>query len=131
MSIQNDTFIQYGCSVVYRNVMHYFGGSGNNADQHLTFNPRDKDCKLQTHAHAMPFNFTWGACEVSTMKNHWTEPYQDGRVLLCFSTQDTRGCWTYDGKGNGFRELHVEDSNKSDKLNSNYYHRSIIFSCNF
>ena len=107
--------------------MHYFGGSGDNADQHLIFNPRNKNCALETHSHAMPLNFTWGSCEVSTMKNHWTEPYPEGRVLLCHSTQNTRGCWTYNGKGgNGWRELHMEDSNNSDKLNSNYYHRFVI-----
>jgi len=121
LAIQNETFIQYGCSVVYRNSMHYFGGSGDNADQHLVFNPKNKDCSLESHPHAMPMNFTWGSCEVSTMKGHWNDPYADGRVLLCHSTQNTRGCWTYDGKR--FRELHVEDSNNSDKLNSNYYHR--------
>ena len=104
--------------------MHYFGGSGNNADQHLIFNPKNKECVLETHAHAMPFNFTWGACEASTMKGHWVSPYPEGRVLLCHSTQDTRGCWTYNGKN--FRELHVEDSDKSDKLNSNYYHRFVL-----
>ena len=104
--------------------MHYFGGSGDNADQHLVFSPRNKECALETHSHAMPMNFTWGACETSTMKDHWNEPYPEGRVILCHSTQNIRGCWTYNGKGgNGWQELHVEDSKNSDKLYSNYYHR--------